>query len=69
MLGVIIHINGHIIINLSARRIAGNKNPDSLGTYVFDETEELIEHRYGDGAASLGIKMLERHLKVNKANG
>ena len=59
-----LYVNQTHIGTVSARRIKGTTDPDSINTYLIDEGEITIKHRYGDGAAVLAQKMLD-HLKEN----
>lgn len=62
MLIIRIYINAEHIGTVTARRIKGDTNPNSINTYLINEGEKTIKHRYGDGAAKLAQKML-RHFQ------
>lgn len=61
MISVHIKINRKEIRTLSAYRIKGDSNPDTINTYEMTGCEN-IKHRYGDGAEVLAKKMLEAYL-------
>ena len=60
MLRLTVDVNGRIIYQAWARRIRPKKmKPDTIGTYVINETDLKIKHRYGDGAKELARKLLD----------
>lgn len=68
MLIVRLYVNQSHIGTVTARRIKGSTDPNSINTYLIDEGTKTIKHRYGDGAAKLAQKML-KHIKENDKNG
>lgn len=75
MLIVRMYVNAEHIGTVTARRIKGDMNPDSINTYLIDEGTTTIKHRYGDGAAKLAQKMLKhikeipRHVRLTNSAG
>lgn len=59
MLIVRMYVNSELIGTVTARRIKGGAFADSVNTYLIDEGDKTIKHRYGDGAAKLAQKMLK----------
>lgn len=59
MLRVRVDINLVNLIDTHVVRVAGGTDPDDLNTYCLPDGRRL-KHRYGDGAASLAIKILCR---------
>lgn len=68
MLIVRLYVNQTHIGTVSARRIKGNTDPDSVNTYLINEGDKTVKHRYGDGAAKLAQKML-KHIQEERRHG
>lgn len=66
MLIVRMYVNSEHIGTVTACRIKGSTDPDSINTYRIDNSEILIKHRYGDGAAKLAQKMLDHVTQIKE---
>jgi hypothetical protein len=63
MISVDIYINNKLIETISAVNISeksGHKYGKGKQYYQLTTTEEIIEHKYEDGATKLAIKMLRK---------
>ena len=58
MLKVMININFANILTTHVVRIAGGTRPNDINTYELPDGR-TFEHRYGDGAIKLAIKVLQ----------